>query len=101
MALVNEKPAGFALAYRLMRVDREKDMMFFYEIVVDKKHRNKGAGRALIQYLKEICRDEKVMKMWVSINRSNTAAMELYRSTGGVERSDGDEVSFTYFPPYK
>ena len=101
VALLGEEPAGFALAYRLMRVDREGDMILFYEIVVNEEHRSKGVGKALVGRLKEICREQGVMKMWVLTNRSNAAAMALYRSTGGVECGDGDEVSFTYYPPYK
>jgi ribosomal protein S18 acetylase RimI-like enzyme len=101
VAMIDREPVGFVLAYRLMRVDRNQDMMLFYEVVVDENHRNKGVGRELINHLKQICRENSVMKMWVSTNRSNAAAMELYRSTDGIERTDGDEVSFTYFPPYK
>jgi ribosomal protein S18 acetylase RimI-like enzyme len=100
VALIDEEPIGFALAYRLMRVDRKQDMMLFYEIVVEGEYRNKGVGRALIHYLKSICSQNKIMKMWVSTNKSNTAAMELYASTGGIESTDGDEVSFTYFPSF-
>ena len=100
VALVDKEPAGFALAYRLMRVDRDQDMMLFYEIVVDEKYRQQGVGRELIRYLKQICHENRILKMWVSTNRSNSAAMELYRSTGGVESVEGDEVSFTYSPPY-
>ena len=99
-ALVDEEPIGFALAYQLMRVDGQQDMMFFYEIVVDSEHRNKGVGKALIHHLKSICRDNKIAKMWVLTNKSNTAAMELYASTGGIESTAGDEVSFTYLPPF-
>jgi len=99
-ALVDEEPIGFALAYQLMRVDRNQDMMFFYEIVVDRKYRNKGVGKALIRYLKRICRANRIAKMWVLTNKSNAAAVALYASTGGIENTDGDEVSFTYFPPF-
>jgi ribosomal protein S18 acetylase RimI-like enzyme len=76
-------------------------MMLFYEIVVDEEYRERGVGKELIRSLKQICRDNRIMKMWVSTNRSNRAAMELYGSTGGVESADGDEVSFTYLPPYE
>lgn len=101
VATIDKEPVGFVLAYRLMRVDREQDMMLFYEIVVEEEYRQEGVGRELIRSLKQICRDNRIMKMWVSTNRSNTAAMELYRSTGGTEDGDGDEVSFTYLPPYE
>jgi len=99
-ALVDGEPVGFALAYQLMRVDRKQDMMFFYEIVVDREYRKQGVGKALIQYLKNICRENKIVKMWVLTNKYNTAAVELYSSTGGIENAEGDEVSFTYFPPF-
>lgn len=98
VALVNDEPVGFALAYRLMRVDRAQDMMLFYEIVVDEDYREQGVGKELIQFLKRMCRESNIMKMWVLSNRSNIAAMELYRSTGGVESAEGDEVTFMYFP---
>ncbi|MGB7054127.1 MAG: GNAT family N-acetyltransferase [bacterium] len=101
VAIIDKEPVGFVLAYRLMRVDREQDMMLFYEIVVGEKYRHQGIGRELISQLKEICRQKKIMKMWVSADKSNVAAMELYRSTGGVENTGGAEVSFTYLPPYE
>lgn len=101
VAIIDKEPVGFVLAYRLMRVDREQDMMLFYEIVVGEKYRHQGIGRELIIQLKEICRQKKIVKMWVSTDKSNVAAMELYRSTGGVENTDCAEVSFTYFPPYE
>ncbi len=101
VALIGEQPAGFVLAYRLMRVDRAQDMMLFYEIVVDVKHRNLGVGKLLIEELKKICREEKVMKMWVLTNRSNLAAVGLYKGTGGIEAASGDELSFTYLPDYE
>lgn len=100
VALVDEEPVGFVLAYRLMRVDRAQDMMLFYEVVVDEKHRHQGVGRALIFRLKQICHEKKIMKMWVSTNRSNAAAVALYKSTGAIEDKHGDELSFTYLPPY-
>jgi ribosomal protein S18 acetylase RimI-like enzyme len=101
VATIDEEPVGFVLAYRLMRVDREQDMMLFYEVVVNEKFRHQGVGRELILRLKQICHENRIMKMWVSTNKSNTAAVALYRSTGAIEEGDGDELSFTYRPPYE
>jgi ribosomal protein S18 acetylase RimI-like enzyme len=95
-ALEGNSPIGFILAYRMRRVDREQDMMFFYEINVVEECRKKGAGIALINKLKEICRDENIMKMFVLTNRSNTAAYNLYKKTGGIPDAAGDEVTFVY-----
>jgi ribosomal protein S18 acetylase RimI-like enzyme len=101
VALVDERPVGFILAYRLMRVDREQDMMLFYEVVVNEKYRHQGVGKELILHLKQICREKRIMKMWVSADKSNAAAVALYKSTGGIEDRHGDELSFTYLPPYE
>ncbi|MFZ5967084.1 MAG: GNAT family N-acetyltransferase [Bacillota bacterium] len=100
-AIENKQVVGFLLAYRLQRIDRDQDAMFFYEIEVDQSFRNMGVGSKLIKQLKEECRKENVMKMWVETNRSNLSAMELYRKTGGKENTYRDEVSFTYYPPFK
>jgi aminoglycoside 3-N-acetyltransferase I len=96
VALDNGLPIGFILAYRLQRVDREQDMLFFYEIIVAKQYRKKGTGTALINRLKEICKNEKILKMFVLTNKSNTAAHNLYKKTGGVAELTGDEVTFVY-----
>jgi ribosomal protein S18 acetylase RimI-like enzyme len=95
-ALEDNMPIGFVLAYRLQRADRDQDMMFFYEINVAEKYRKKGAGIMLIEKLKEICKQENIMKMFVLTNRSNTAAYNLYKKTGGIPELNNDEVTFVY-----
>jgi len=97
VALEQNRPIGFALAYRLERIDRAQDMVLFYEIEVDKEHRGRGAGTALINALKDICREKAIMKMWVYTDKSNGAALQLYTSTGGSMNEHGDEVKFTYY----
>jgi hypothetical protein len=54
----------------------------------------------LINYIKGICREKRVMKMWVETNRSNLPAMRLYSKTGGKQCLSEDEVSFTYNAPF-
>jgi len=95
VAFENEKPVGLALAYELERVDRNRNMLFFYEIGVDAKYRRKGIGTALIAELKKVCRKKKLLEMFVITNASNLPAMKLYQSTGG-KREDLDDVVFVY-----
>lgn len=96
VALEENRPIGFALAYRLKRVDRAQDMILFYEIEVDHEHRGRGTGTALINALKDICREKSIMKMWVYTDKSNLAAVQLYASTGGSANEHRNEVQFTY-----
>ncbi len=96
LGYVNNEVAGMISAYVLPRMDSKKSELFFYEIGVNKNYRGKGVARALIEKLKEIAKEEGIKEMFVLTNRSNTPAMNLYKSTGGVEEESKDEVMFTY-----
>jgi ribosomal protein S18 acetylase RimI-like enzyme len=96
VAQCENEPTGFLLAYLLDRVDRDERMVCLYEIGVSESFRRQRIGRALIEALKLICKEENVMKTWVITNRSNSAALRLYQSTGAVADPSGDEITFTY-----
>jgi len=96
VAIDHGEPVGYIVAYLLDRIDRNRRMMFFYEVGVAEAHRRRGIGKGMIAELKEICRTEDVMKMWVPTSRSNVAATRLYASTGGMPISPDDEVTYTY-----
>jgi ribosomal protein S18 acetylase RimI-like enzyme len=89
-------PVGYLVAYLIDRIDRNRKMMFFYEIGVAEAHRRRGIGKQMIAELKAICRQKDVLKMWVPTSRSNVAATRLYASTGGLPISSDDEVTYTY-----
>jgi ribosomal protein S18 acetylase RimI-like enzyme len=91
-------PKGFLLAYILDRVDRNQKMICLYEIGVSEPNRRRGIGRAMIESLKLLCKDENAMKAWVITNRSNMAAVRLYERTGATSHPHGDEVLFVYEP---
>lgn len=87
--------AGYLLAYRLDRIDRESAKMFIYEIDVAEAHRRKAVGKALVESILKIAEEGKMMSSFVLTNRSNEAAVSLYRSTGG-RISEDDGLVFTY-----
>ena len=89
-------PVGFILAYILDRLDRDGKMVLLYEIAVTDADRRRGIGRAMVEALKRVCQAEHAVKMWGLTNRSNTAALRLYESTGGVANASDDDVSFLY-----
>jgi aminoglycoside 3-N-acetyltransferase I len=96
LASEGDTPVGYVVAYLLDRVDRDQQMMFFYEIGVAEAYRRRGIATRLVGALKAICRAHDVMKMWVPTGRSNVAATRLYASTGGVPMPAGDEVTYVY-----
>lgn len=95
LGLEDRSPVGFALAYLLDRVDRNQTMMLFYEIVVSDHHRGQGLGKKIINELKRIGRDLNVKEIWVLTSKSNSAAVNLYRSTGAKPAGE-DDILFVY-----
>lgn len=96
LGYVGDEVAGMISAYVLPRMDSNKSEVFFYEIGVNENYRGKGVARKLIERLKQIAKDEGIKEMFVLTNRSNIPAMNLYKSTGGVEEEEKDGVMFTY-----
>jgi ribosomal protein S18 acetylase RimI-like enzyme len=84
--------AGFVRGTELGRLDGPERQMFLYEIDVAPEHQRRGVGTALIRALERICQDEGFAEMFVFTNRSNTAAMGLYASTGAHTESDDEQM---------
>jgi aminoglycoside 3-N-acetyltransferase I len=87
--------AGFLLAHALQRLKQNSYKMFIYEIDVSETYRRKGVGTALIQYILEIVRQEKMMNAFVFTSHSNKEAVEFYKSTGGKIANE-DDLMFVY-----
>ena len=94
-AYADETPIGFLLGYQLARVDGPASMMFLYEMGVHEQYRRRGIGRALVEELKRLAKENGCIKMFVGTNTSNEPAMALYRSAGGV-RAASDEAEFEW-----
>ena|SRR5579883_282157 len=87
--------AGFLLGYALERLKEESHKMFIYEIEVAEGYRRKGVGTALINYVRDVVKREKMVSAFVLTNYSNEGAVEFYKSTG-AEVENGDDLLFVY-----
>jgi GNAT superfamily N-acetyltransferase len=95
VALSDEKPVGYAIAYLLDRADREAPMLLLYEIEVTESRRGQGIGRAMVEWVKEVAQEHGAFKMWVLTDRANRAARGLYRSCGGAESGENLLIEWT------
>jgi ribosomal protein S18 acetylase RimI-like enzyme len=96
VALDAAEPVGFCLAYRLMRADRDADMICLYEIDVAKGHRRRGIGRRMIAQLKAAVAGGKLMKMWATAECTNIPAIRLYQTTGARKDPEVPVLEFVY-----
>ena len=94
-AYIGDEPVGYAFGYRLCRFEGGAPVVFFYEVAVEPHHRRRGIGRGPVQELKRLAKADGCGKMFVPTNRSNEAAMALYRSTGGEEGA-ADATAFSW-----
>jgi len=95
VAEAGDELAGFLIAYRLARLDREADQLFVYEIEVVPAFRRRRIGTKLMQWVRRTVDEERLMEAFVLTDSGNPAAIGLYGSTGAhVEADTG--ILFVY-----
>jgi len=90
-----ERVIGVASAVHYVHPDKPLPELWINEIGVAPTHRGRGVGKALLRALTERGSALGCCEAWVLTDRGNEAAMQLYRSSGGVE-SMTDQVLFTF-----
>lgn len=97
VAFLKDQAVGFLTANRLQRFDKRGAEVLLYEIGVHENFRQKGVGKELIKEAKLWAKEVGADEVWVLTNRSNIAAVALYRSMGGKTESQTlDEVMFVF-----
>jgi aminoglycoside 3-N-acetyltransferase I len=91
----HDEPIGFVLAYELLRRHGEPSQLFVYEVGVAAEARRRGVATELLRELARLACTRGIRRGFVLTNESNAAAMELYRSLGGV-RPNADDVLWDF-----
>ena len=96
IAYLAGRPAGFARAHELRRLDGLRPKLMLYEIGTAPRYRRRGVGRALVEAAKDLGRARNATLMFVITSSRNTAAMRLYAVTGG-RRLAFDDTILSYY----
>ena len=86
---------GFASAVHYVHPDKRSPEMWINEVGVATTHRGRGVARAILQRLFEVARVIGCVEAWVLTDRTNAAALRLYKSNGGIE-APGDQVMLAF-----
>ena len=86
---------GIVIAHRLQRLDALRAEVLLYSIDVHEAMRRQGIGRALVDATTAWARELNADCTWVLTERSNHAAMALYRAAGGTDDIP-DVAMFTF-----
>ena len=92
-AFVDDRTVGWIIGNTIERFTGKQ--MLLYEIDVLPDYRRQGIAKALIAYLKNICKKKGYEEMWVLTDNKNTAALKTYGSAGG-KREALDQVMFIF-----
>ena len=87
VALDEDVVVGFASGVSYIHPDKPLEL-WINEVGIAPSHRRQGIGKRVIQALFEAGRVAGCHEAWVLTDRSNTAAIQLYKSISGTEAPD-------------
>ena len=93
---------GKYLGYTAIRPDSD-GRLFLSKIYIKKEYRGKGHGRAVFEFLKELCRKNGYSAIWLTVNKHNDDSIAVYKKCGfriigeGVTDIGGGYVMDDYF----
>ena len=86
---------GFISAVIYVHPDKAKPELWINEVGVSPSHQGRGIGKMLLQRMLETSQQAGCSEAWVLTERTNDAAIGLYRSLHGIEEVP-DPVMFTF-----
>lgn len=92
VAEVDGQAVGSLMGHRLRTPYAKQPHLLLYEIDVTPSWRRRGIGRRLVEAFLEEARAVGACGAWVVTNRSNAAAMALYRACGLTDSAPDDVV---------
>ncbi len=80
----NKQIIGGLTAYKLKSYYTANDELFLFDIAIKKNYQKKGAGKLLINYLKQYCNTNNIRLMFVEANEEDEHAIQFYTSTANT-----------------
>ncbi len=75
--------AGDLSGYFSWRLDNNS--LFLSKLYIRKKCRGKNYARKILEFLEARCREEKLNKIWLTVNKDNTNSIAIYENLGFVK----------------
>jgi len=88
VAIDDGRVVGFASGVHYVHPDKPPEL-WVNEVGVAPSHHRRGIGRLVVDSLLDVGRAHRCRSAWVLTDRTNTAALALYRAAGGVEGEGG------------
>lgn len=95
VAMDDKLVVGFISAVIYVHPDKAKPELWINEVGVSPSHQGQGIGKMLLRRMLETGQQVGCSEAWVLTERTNDAAMALYKSLSGIEEAP-DPVMFTF-----
>lgn len=92
-ARIDNRVIAGLTAYELPLYYRDSSEMFLYDLAVQPDYQRMGIGNALLQGLKDYCREHGIEEFFVMAHAEDQHAIEFYHATGGKAEK---AVNFLY-----
>ncbi len=73
---------GTEVGYLGLVPDLAEDKMMISKIYVSKSARGTGAGTAALSFAKDLCQQQGIGKLWLTVNRNNSDTIKWYKKNG-------------------
>lgn len=95
VAIDNDMIVGFVSSVIYVHPDKSAPELWINEVGVAPTHQRQGLGKLLMQLTLEEAKRSGCTEAWVLTDRTNDAALALYKSVGGIE-DEPEPVMFTF-----
>lgn len=82
LAYVHGRPVGLANCFELFSTFACRPLVNIHDIVVDREHRGRGIGRALLTKVEAVARSRGCCKLTLEVLEGNAPARRAYQSFG-------------------
>ncbi len=74
--------AGEGSGYLAVMQDENETSLFLSKIYVLKSAQGRGYGRRLLAYAEDLCREQGLKTIWLTVNKNNTVSIAWYLRMG-------------------
>lgn len=70
------------IGYTAISINEEHKSIFLSKLYIHKSYRGLGYGSRVFQFLKELCLEKGLRKVWLTVNRFNENTIKAYEKRG-------------------
>ena len=63
-------------------IHKEEEALFLSKFYIAKRFRGRGYARQALNYLEQLCMDNQLKKIWLTVNRNNSDSIRIYENLG-------------------